>query len=124
MSKYEDGLRFGNIEGTFMRDFFALCRQGKRAVLDFVNDPEGGIAGNQEYILYELVDMKFDLDPEGSGKFIDVDFDTFCSGSPLEIAFSDKIADLKQGRINRDLARQDDDDFVNMANVITELRLL
>lgn len=107
MSKYADGLKLGNIEGTFMRDFFALCRQGKQAVLDFLNDPEGGIAINQANILDELIELSFDVDPEGSGKIIDVDLDTYCAGSSLEDAFSDEIADLKQGRINRDLARQD-----------------
>jgi len=105
MSKYADGLKVGNIEGTFMRDFFALCRQGKQAVLDFLNDPEGGLAINQANILYELVE--FEITEVGDGKIIDVDLDTYCAGSPLDVMFSDEIADLKQGRINRDLARQD-----------------
>ncbi|MBR1651595.1 MAG: hypothetical protein IJ691_10565 [Lachnospiraceae bacterium] len=104
MSKYADGLKVGNIEGTFMRDFFALCRQGKQAVLDFLNDPEGGIAVNQADILIELVELKFEV---GEGKITDVDIETFRDGLPLEVAFSDKIADMKQNRINRDLARQD-----------------
>ena len=105
MSKYADGLKVGNIEGTFMRDFFALCRQGKQAVLDFLNDPEGGLAINQANILYELVE--FEITEVGDGKIIDIDLDTYCAGAPLEVMFSDDIADLKQGRINRDLARQD-----------------
>lgn len=105
MSKYADGLKVGNIEGTFMRDFFALCRQGKQAVLDFLNDPEGGLAINQANILYELVE--FEITEVGDGKIIDVDLDTYCAGAPLDVMFSDEIADLKQGRINRDLARQD-----------------
>ena len=104
MAKYADGLRLGNVEGTFMRDFFALCRQGKQAVLDFLNDPEGGIAINQANVLYELIDLSFDV---GNGKITDVDLETYCAGSSLEDAFSDEIADLKQGRIDRDLARQD-----------------
>ncbi|MBQ8138014.1 MAG: hypothetical protein IJ195_01005 [Lachnospiraceae bacterium] len=104
MSKYADGLKLGNIEGTFMRDFFALCRQGKQAVLDFLNDPEGGIAINQYDILSELIDFKVEV---GEGKITDVDIETFCHGLPLDVAFSDEIADLKQGRINRDLAKQD-----------------
>ena len=104
MSKYADGLKVGNIEGTFMRDFFALCRQGKQAVLDFLNDPEGGIAVNQYDVLCELIDFKVEV---GNGKITDVDLETFCAGSPLEVMFSDKIADMKQNRINRDLARQD-----------------
>lgn len=104
MSKYADGLKVGNIEGTFMRDFFALCRQGKQAVLDFLNDPEGGIAINQYDILSELIEFKVEV---GEGKITDVDLETFCAGSPLEVVFSDEIADMKQRRINRDLARQD-----------------
>ncbi|MCR5310743.1 MAG: hypothetical protein K6E32_04915 [Lachnospiraceae bacterium] len=102
MSKYADGLKLGNIEGTFMRDFFALCRQGKQAVLDFVNDPEGGLTAIQADFLYELAEIKFKF--KDNTKISDVDLDTFCSGTPLEIAFSDEIADLKQGRIDRDLA--------------------